>query len=104
MATFHHVGTAVVVDHEEDREAEREARLLEPALRNGYFETENRPRRDAAWGTTYTALSAVLLVGGVVSFFTRCDTACGRVAPAPGQLTLLRRSMGTLTPSCSLYP
>jgi len=71
MATFHHVGTAVVVDHEEDREAEREARLLEPALRNGYFETENRPRRDAAWGTTYTALSAVLLVGGVVSFFTR---------------------------------
>jgi hypothetical protein len=69
MASYQHVGTAVVV--ETAGEEDRGARLLEPSLRNGYFETENRPKRDVAWSKAYAVLSVLMLLGGVVSFFTR---------------------------------
>uniref|UniRef100_A0A6U1HQ90 Choline transporter-like protein n=1 Tax=Tetraselmis chuii TaxID=63592 RepID=A0A6U1HQ90_9CHLO len=109
MASYQHVGTAVVV--ETAGEEERGARLLEPSLRNGYFETENRPKRDVAWSKAYAVLSVLMLLGGVVSFFTRDKDFALHTSPeylnesmhcSPGRV--LEEGMGSLQPSPYFAP
>jgi len=60
---------AEYVQHENEDEAME--RLLDPESRNGYFETEDRPKRDTRWGTTYIVANVLVLVFGVGSIINR---------------------------------
>lgn len=55
----------------EAADAARTERLLDRTLRNGYVETEERPRRDSAWTIAYVFTNALLVVGGIVAFVGR---------------------------------
>lgn len=80
-----HVRTAVTdYEYSEPLEGdERTERLLNPEARNGFFETEDRPRRDSAWTALFLLSNALLVLGGIVSFFTRCRPRSTTKPPTP---------------------
>jgi len=69
MAAMTVTSVTQYVEHETEDEAME--RLLDPESRNGYFETEDRPTRDARWGITYIAANVLVLVFGVGSIVSR---------------------------------
>lgn len=52
-------------------EDERTARLMQPELRNGYFETQSRPARDRSWSWAFLIANLVVLCGGIAAFVRR---------------------------------
>mmetsp|Transcript_359 Transcript_359/g.1108 ORF Transcript_359/g.1108 Transcript_359/m.1108 type:complete len:367 (-) Transcript_359:1092-2192(-) len=67
METFVAARNSVLVEGEDDRSL----RLLDPELRNGYFETEDRPARDGGWKLAYVLANLLVIAGGVAAICYR---------------------------------